>query len=167
MNAMGTWSIFGPYDAAELRTILEHRADRAFVDEACDTSAIAKAAALAAQDMGNVRQTLDLLRVGVELAEEKGEAPVTDAHIETARERVQRGRIANTIRDQTEHAQYILEAIANLQTGGGSGAIEGDPANVRADGGFARRLAAVDAEAHPRPPLGPPHAGVPSTPRAE
>ena len=41
-----------PYDAAELRTILEHRADRAFVDEACDTSAIAKTAALAAQDKG-------------------------------------------------------------------------------------------------------------------
>nr|WP_241897944.1 cell division control protein Cdc6 [Halorubrum sp. C191] len=107
-----------PSDAAELRTILEHRADRAVVDEACDTSAIAKAAALAAQEVGNARQALDLLRVGAELAEQHGEAPVTDAHIETARERVQRGRVATVIRDQIEHAQYILEAIATLQTGG-------------------------------------------------
>jgi len=115
---METEISFTPYDAAELRTILEHRAGRAFVDEACDTSAIANAAALAAQDMGNARQALDLLRVGAELAEQNGEALVTDAHIETARERVQRGRVANKIRDQTEHAQYILEAIATLQTGG-------------------------------------------------
>ncbi|OYR64432.1 cell division control protein Cdc6 [Halorubrum ezzemoulense] len=109
---------FSPSDAAALRTVLEYWADRAVVDEACDTSAIAKAAALAAQDMGNARQALDLRRVGAELAEQHGEAPVTDAHIETARERVQRGRVANTIRYQTEHAQYILEAIADFQTSG-------------------------------------------------
>ena len=52
------------------------------------------------------------------LAEQTGETPVTDDHIEAARERVQRGRVANKIRDQTEHAQYILEAIANLQANG-------------------------------------------------
>ena len=111
---METEISFSPYDAGELRTILEHRADRAFVDEACATSAIAKAAALAAQDMGNARQALDLLRVGAELAEQNGELPVTDEHIEAARDRVQRGRLENKIRDQTEHAQYILEAIATL-----------------------------------------------------
>ena len=115
---METEISFSPYDAAELQTILAHRADRAFVDEACNTSAIAKAAALAAQDMGNARQALDLLRVGSELAEQNGEIPVTDEHIEAARDRVQRGRLENKIRDQTEHAQYILEAIANLETNG-------------------------------------------------
>ena len=115
---METEISFSPYDAGELRAILRHRADHAFVDGRCDTSAIAKAAALAAQDMGNARQALDLLRVGAELAEQNGETPVTDAHIETARERVQRGRLENKIRDQTEHAQYILEAIANLQSKG-------------------------------------------------
>ena len=40
-----------------------------------------------------------------------------DAHNETARERVQRGRGANTIRDQTS-TQCILEAISTLQTSG-------------------------------------------------
>ncbi|MDB9235696.1 cell division control protein 6-like protein [Halorubrum ezzemoulense] len=114
-----TGSSVSPSDAAALRTMLEYWADRAVVDEACDTSAIAKAAALAAQEVGNARQALDLLCVGAELAEQHGEAPVTDAHIETARERVQRGRVANKIRDQTKHAQYILEAISNLQTSGG------------------------------------------------
>jgi orc1/cdc6 family replication initiation protein len=115
---METEISFSPYDAEELRTILDHRANRAFVEGACDRSAIANAAALAAQDMGNARQALDLLRVGAELAEQNGETVVTDEHIESARERVQRGRLENKIRDQTEHAQYILEAIANLQAQG-------------------------------------------------
>ncbi|ELZ33612.1 cell division control protein 6-like protein [Halorubrum distributum JCM 10247] len=115
---METESSVSPSDAAALRTMLEYWADRAVVDEACDTSAIAKAAALAAQDMGNTRQALDLRRVGAELAEQHGEALVTDAHIETARERVQRGRVANKIRDQTEYVSCLLEAIATRQTSG-------------------------------------------------
>ena len=52
------------------------------------------------------------------MAEQNDETLVTDAHIEAARDRVQRGRLENKIRDQTEHAQYILEATANLQTNG-------------------------------------------------
>ncbi|GAB6878893.1 DNA replication protein Orc8 [Halorubrum gandharaense] len=112
---METEISFSPYDAGELHTILEHRADRAFVDGVCDRSAIAKAAALAAQDMGNARQAIDFLRVGSEVAEREGDGRVTDDHIETARSLVQRGRLQNKIRDQTEHAQYILEAIATLE----------------------------------------------------
>ena len=115
---METEISFSPYDAGELRTILEHRAERAFVDGAYDQSAIAKAAAIAAQDMGNARQAIDLLRAGSEVAERSGETAVTDEHVEDARTLVQRGRLEDKIRDQTEHAQYILEAVANLQARG-------------------------------------------------
>lgn len=45
---MGTEISFSPYDAEELQTILEYRVERAFIDGACDRSAISKAAALAA-----------------------------------------------------------------------------------------------------------------------
>lgn len=115
---METEISFSPYDAGELQTILEHRAEKAFVDDVCHRSAIAKAAALAAQDMGNARQAIDFLRVGSEVAEREGHDHVTDDHIERARTLVQRGRLENKIRDQTEHAQYILEAIATLAKDG-------------------------------------------------
>ena len=115
---METEISFSPYDAGELRTILRDRADRAFIDGACDESAIAKAAALSAQDMGNARQAIDLLRVGAEVAERDGDEVVDDTHIEDARTLVQRGRLRNKIRDQTEHAQYILETIAKLEERG-------------------------------------------------
>lgn len=109
---------FQPYDAGELRTILDHRAERAFVDGACDEAAIAKAAAIAARDMGNARQAIDLLRVGAEVAERDGNHRVSDEHIEAARQLVKRGRLENKIRDQTEHAQYILETVAMLEQDG-------------------------------------------------
>jgi orc1/cdc6 family replication initiation protein len=115
---METEISFSPYDADELRSILDFRADQAFVDDVCEEAAIAKAAAIAAQDMGNARQAIDLLRVGAEVAERQGDRRVTEVHIDDARTLVKRGRLENKIRDQTEHAQYILEAIATLETNG-------------------------------------------------
>jgi len=109
---------FSPYDAPELRTILSDRAERAFVTGGYDESAIAMAAAIAAQDMGNARQAIDLLRVGAEVAEKEGDDRVEDTHIRNARELVQRGRLSNRIRDQTQHAQFILETIAHLEKEG-------------------------------------------------
>lgn len=115
---METEISFSPYDATELRTILEDRAERAFVTDGYDQSAIAMAAAISAQDMGNARQAIDLLRVGGEVAERENESCVSDTHIQDARELVQRGRLSNRIRDQTDHAQYILETIARLEEQG-------------------------------------------------
>lgn len=111
---METEISFSPYDANELRNILEHRAKKAFHEDAFNQSAIAKAAAIAAQDMGNARQALDLLKTGAEVAKRNEEETVTDKHISEAQIHVQRGQLRNKIRDQTDHAQYILEAIANL-----------------------------------------------------
>ncbi len=115
---METEISFSPYDAHELKTILLDRAERAFIDGGYDMSAITMTAAIAAQDMGNARQAIDLLRVGSEVAEKNGELCVTDKHIEEARELVQRGRLSNRIRDQTEHTQLILETIARLDKQG-------------------------------------------------
>jgi orc1/cdc6 family replication initiation protein len=113
---METEISFSPYNAVELQTILENRAEKAFVDGGYDDSAINKAAAFAARDVGNARQAIDLLRVGGEVAEKRRAECVTDADIEEARTKVKRGRLENRIRDQTEHAQYILQAVAILET---------------------------------------------------
>ena len=106
---------FSPYDASELQTILADRADRAFVDGVCDDSAVARAAAIAAKDRGNARQAIDLLRVGGEVAKKQDDDRVDDSHIVEAQELVQRGRLRNRIRDQTQHAQLLLETLAYLE----------------------------------------------------
>lgn len=107
---------FSPYDATELQTILEHRAGPAFIEDACDTSAISKAAAIAARDTGGARQALDLLRTAGDLAEQQGDPCVTDDHIDGAISRVRRGRLTDKIRDQTFHGQLVLESVAQLST---------------------------------------------------
>ena len=109
---------FSPYDATELQSILEMRAEKALVDDACEGSAIRLAAAKAAKDTGSARQAIDLLREGGDIAEEVGAGTITDDHIERAAERVQRGRVKNKLRDQTMHGQLILEAIAELEADG-------------------------------------------------
>ena len=109
---------FPPYDANELRTILADRAEKGLAEGVIDDSVIPKCAALAAQDRGSARQAIDLLRVGAEVAENQGEFRVTDEHIERARERVQRGRLSDKIRDQTTHAQLVLETLAHLEDDG-------------------------------------------------
>jgi len=106
---------FSPYDATELRSILEMRAEKALVDDACQSSAIKLAAAKAAKDTGSARQAIDLLREGGDVAEEVGAGTITDEHIERAATRVQRGRVKDKLRDQTMHGQLILEAIAELE----------------------------------------------------
>lgn len=106
---------FSPYDASELRAILADRADRAFVDGVCDDSAVARAAAIAAKDRGNARQAIDLLRVGGEVAKKHGDSRIDDSHIVEAQELVQRGRLRNRIRDQTQHAQLLLETLAYFE----------------------------------------------------
>lgn len=109
---------FSPYDAGELRTILRSRAEQAFIDGVCDQSATAKTAAIAAQDVGNARQAIDILRVGAETAERNGDERLTGEHIDEARTLVKRGRIQDKISDQTHHAQLILETLAKLEESG-------------------------------------------------
>ncbi|MDS0300252.1 orc1/cdc6 family replication initiation protein [Halogeometricum sp. S1BR25-6] len=115
---METEISFSPYDATELQTILSTRAARAFVEGACDESAINLAAAIAARDMGNARQAIDLLRTGAEAALKSGDDCVQEQHIKEARDIVKRGQLTTRIRDQTQHAQYILESVARLEAAG-------------------------------------------------
>src|SRR5690606_6057339 len=55
--------VFPPYNALQLCDILQQRADGAFVTEALDDGVIPLCAALAAQEHGDARRALDLLRI--------------------------------------------------------------------------------------------------------
>ena len=65
--------IFPPYNALQLQDILRTRASIAFTPDALQVGVIEKCAALAAQEHGDARRALDLLRVAGELAERKSE----------------------------------------------------------------------------------------------
>ena len=62
--------VFNPYDAMQLQNILRQRAQGALIEGALDDSVIALCAAIAAQEHGDARCALDLLRVSTEKAEQ-------------------------------------------------------------------------------------------------
>ncbi|MCF2241038.1 cell division control protein Cdc6, partial [Halobacterium salinarum] len=102
---------FPPYDANELVTILDDRAERALSSGVLTGGVIPQCAALAARDRGSARQAIDLLRESVNVAIEDERETVTEDDVETAVRRVERGRIKDSIKDLTTHGQYVLLAV--------------------------------------------------------
>lgn len=106
--------VFPPYNALQLQDILRQRAELAFAPGTVGVGVIEKAAALAAQEHGDARRALDLLRVAGELAERKGETKIEQAHVDSAQDKIDTDRVLETIRAQPRQSQAVLQAIVEL-----------------------------------------------------
>jgi len=103
--------VFRPYNAAELRDILEERAKLAFHDGVLADGVINLCAALAAAEHGDARRSLDLLRVAAELAEREGASRVEERHVREAEKRIERDRIEEVIRNLPLHSKIVLCSV--------------------------------------------------------
>ncbi|MFC4357230.1 Cdc6/Cdc18 family protein [Halobium salinum] len=106
--------VFEPYDALDLQKILNKRATEALFEDAYDEGVIQLCAAFGAQDKGDARQGIDILREAGEIADRSGHAVITTADVEAAKERVERGRVRKNMRTLTEQAKMVLTATAYL-----------------------------------------------------
>jgi cell division control protein 6 len=106
--------IFPPYNALQLSDILRSRAAIAFVQGAISDGVIEKAAALAAQEHGDARRALDLLRVAGELAEREAETHVKLEHIDRAQAKIDLDRAIEIVKAQPRQSQAVLWAILRL-----------------------------------------------------
>jgi len=116
--------IFPPYNALQLQDILRTRASVAFVSEVLDEGVIEKCAALAAQEHGDARRALDLLRVAGELAERNADGKVSVSHVDAAQGKIDIDRVLETVKAQPKQSQAVLYSIIqladknnNIQTG--------------------------------------------------
>jgi cell division control protein 6 len=105
--------VFDPYDASQLREILEHRTD-AFTDGVLEPDVIPKVAALAAKEHGDARKAIDTLYEAGRLAEKQGVETVTVDHVDDAVQRAEVNRFEKLLRGTTPHVKYILHALALL-----------------------------------------------------
>ncbi|MBI2075697.1 MAG: orc1/cdc6 family replication initiation protein [Candidatus Aenigmarchaeota archaeon] len=105
--------LFRPYNALQLKHILEERAKTGF-ETGLDEAILNKCAAIAAQEHGDARRALDLLRVAGELAERQGDAKITEAHIDMAEQKIDLDRVIETIKSQPSQSQIVLHAIIKL-----------------------------------------------------
>ncbi len=106
--------IFKPYDALQLKDILAERASAGFNRGAVSEVIISKCAALAAQEHGDARRALDLLRVAGELAERNNQTDVTESHVDKADEKIDMDRITESVKIQPKHSQLVLYSIIKI-----------------------------------------------------
>lgn len=106
--------LFKPYDAMQLRELLQQRIEKGFVANAVSEEALSKCAALAAQEHGDARKALDLLVVAGEVAERMGESHIQVTHIDVAEEKIDMDRVLETVRMQPRQPQVVLYAILRL-----------------------------------------------------
>lgn len=102
---------FPDYDATQLREILVNRRD-AFRPEALDDDVIPLTAAFAAQSHGDARKAIDLFRGAGDLADEKGDAKVTEYHVRESQEEIDKDRSLKLVEGLTAQKQISLYATA-------------------------------------------------------
>ncbi|MBI4896132.1 MAG: orc1/cdc6 family replication initiation protein [Candidatus Aenigmarchaeota archaeon] len=107
--------MFKPYNAIQLKDILTERVKHGFRDGVVKETVIAKCAALAAQEHGDARRALDLLRVAGELAERSNDLNVNETYVDVARKKIDMDRVSETIKSQPTHSQLVLYAIVKTQ----------------------------------------------------
>lgn len=79
--------MFPPYNASELRDILKFRISTISELKAIDDSALNLCAAIGAQEHGDARKALELMRIAIEVSIRDGTTKVTDKEVYRARDK--------------------------------------------------------------------------------
>ena len=107
--------VFPPYDANQLRDILDYRSEAAFERDALTDDVIPLCAAFAAQEHGDARRALDLLRTAGELAERDDTNHVEETHVRQAQEKIEIDRVVEVVRTLPQQSKLVLFAIILLE----------------------------------------------------
>ncbi|MFZ2411124.1 MAG: ORC1-type DNA replication protein [Candidatus Methanoperedens sp.] len=122
--------IFPPYDANQLRDILHQRAEMAFKPGVLEEMVIPLCAAYAAQEHGDARRALDLLRVSGELAERAKSPTVKETHVKHAQEKIETDRIVEVVKTLPTQSKLVLLSTFLLCNNGDSNITTGEAYNV-------------------------------------
>ncbi|MFQ5909380.1 MAG: ORC1-type DNA replication protein [Thermoplasmata archaeon] len=122
--------VFPPYNAEELKDILSQRANLAFEDGNIDESVTSLCAALAAQEHGDARRALDLLRVAAEIAERRHEDRITDRHVLRAKNQLELDCVIEAVKSLPTQSKLILLGIIMNEEMGSTRMTTGDVYNM-------------------------------------
>ncbi|MCD4766755.1 MAG: ORC1-type DNA replication protein [Methanosarcinales archaeon] len=106
--------IFPPYDAEQIHDILEQRAGLAFKKGMLDETVTRLCAAFAAQEHGDARRALDLLRVSGEIAERTKSPVVEEKHVRVAQEKIENDRVVEVVRTLPTQSKLVLLSVLLL-----------------------------------------------------
>ena len=106
--------VFPPYNAIQLRDILNKRCEEVFEKGVLKEGVIAKCAAFAAREHGDARRALDLLRVAGELAERDNSNMVFLKYIDQANDKIEKDKILDVVKSEPKQFQLVLYSIISL-----------------------------------------------------
>jgi len=107
--------VFPPYNAPQLVDILAQRSDAAFMPGAISDGVIPLCAALAAQEHGDARRALDLLRISGELADRDDSVKVTEEHVKQAQAKIETDSMIECISTLPTQSKLILYSMLILE----------------------------------------------------
>jgi cell division control protein 6 len=110
--------LFPPYDANQLRSILNPRAEKAFHDDVLEDDVVPLCAAFAAQDTGSARQAIRLLREAGELTQADDAETVTEDHVRRAQDEIEKNQLYEGMQELTTQGHAILCTLAYFQARG-------------------------------------------------
>ncbi|WP_370572840.1 ORC1-type DNA replication protein [Methanomethylovorans sp.] len=122
--------IFPPYDADQISDILVERAEIAYKSGVLEESVIPLCAAFAAQEHGDARRALDLLRVAGELAEREKKPHVQEEHVRRAQDKIEVDRVIEVVKTLPTQSKLALCAVINLRNNGYKNVTTGEVYNV-------------------------------------
>jgi cell division control protein 6 len=107
--------LFPPYDANQLRSILQPRAEKAFHDDVLEDDVVPLCAAFAAQDTGSARQAIRLLREAGEIAQAEEADAVTGDFVRDAQDELEKNQLYEGMQELTTQGHAVLCALAYHQ----------------------------------------------------
>ncbi|TYL39688.1 cell division control protein Ccd6 [Natronococcus pandeyae] len=133
--------VFPPYDANQLRDILQHRAEVAFKGNALSGDVIPLCAAFAAQEHGDARRALDLLRTAGELAERSQAETIIEEHVRQAQDKIELDRVVEVVRTLPTQSKLVLFSTILLEKNGVHSINTGEVFNI-----YKRLCEEIDAD---------------------
>ncbi|MGK0208829.1 MAG: cell division control protein 6 [Patescibacteria group bacterium] len=106
--------IFPPYNAIQLKDILQERCVLAFKPGVVNDGVIGKCSAYAAKEHGDARRALDLLRIAGELSEREGKETVEEEYIDFANQKIEKDKIFDIVETYPKQHKLVIYAIISL-----------------------------------------------------
>ena len=103
--------VFKPYVSEQIEDILTERAYAGIHEGAVGEGVIKLCAALAAQEHGDARRALDLLRIAVQKAEQDGATTTTVNHVRVAQNQLEFDQITPVVAALPIHQKFVLYSI--------------------------------------------------------
>ncbi|QSZ67448.1 ORC1-type DNA replication protein [Methanofollis aquaemaris] len=107
--------VFPPYNAPQLCDILAQRAEMAFVEGSLEEGVIPLCAAFAAQEHGDARRALDLLRVSGELADRENAEQAKEKHVRMALDKIETDSMIECISTLPTQSKVVLYSMLLLE----------------------------------------------------